>query len=163
MWASNSQRSNAGGETTGIRTNGVENESAVGGLAAATKRASPASGEGRTSCAEIGCLVPRLEAAHAASSSSAMISTEPRDGVGGLLRQQRQAAGLTRQALAEKAKCSIASVALFEGGYAPERSAVLPRLFAALKDLPMDDDAESGTDSPRVTTSSLQAARDAQV
>ena len=48
------------------------------------------------------------------------------------LRELRKAAGLSQQALAERAKCSISAVALFERGYAPRRSATLKRVLAVL-------------------------------
>lgn len=48
------------------------------------------------------------------------------------LRELRKAAGLSQQALAEQAKCSISAVALFERGYAPRRSATLDRVLAVL-------------------------------
>lgn len=44
----------------------------------------------------------------------------------------RRAAGLSQQALAERAKCSISSVVLFERGYAPPRSGTLARVLAVL-------------------------------
>lgn len=44
----------------------------------------------------------------------------------------RRAAGLSQQALAERAKCSISTVALFERGYTPKRSATLDRVLAIL-------------------------------
>lgn len=48
------------------------------------------------------------------------------------LRQARKTAGLSQQQLATIAGCSVASVAIFERGYQPEHSDVLPRLRAAL-------------------------------
>lgn len=48
------------------------------------------------------------------------------------LRELRKAAGLSQQALAERAKCSISTVALFERGYSPRRSVTLARLLAVL-------------------------------
>jgi transcriptional regulator with XRE-family HTH domain len=53
---------------------------------------------------------------------------------GRALRDLRRAAGLTQVELAHAARCSIATVALFEAGYAPERSTVLPRIIAVLND-----------------------------
>ena len=44
----------------------------------------------------------------------------------------RRAAGLSQQALAERARCSISLVALFERGYTPKRSATLARVLAVL-------------------------------
>lgn len=58
-------------------------------------------------------------------------------GVGGL-RERRVAAGLSQQRMAELAGCSVAIVGLLEGGYRPERSAVLPRIVRVL------DERESG-------------------
>jgi predicted transcriptional regulator len=50
------------------------------------------------------------------------------------LRERRAAAGFTQQTLAAEARCSIASVAMFDGGYRPTaRSAVYPRILAALE------------------------------
>jgi hypothetical protein len=50
------------------------------------------------------------------------------------LRERRAAAGFTQQTLAAEAKCSIASVQLFDHGYLPTaRSAVYPRILAALE------------------------------
>jgi transcriptional regulator with XRE-family HTH domain len=46
----------------------------------------------------------------------------------------RRAAGLSQQRLAELADCSLAAVALFERGYQPDTSAVLPRILAVLND-----------------------------
>jgi transcriptional regulator with XRE-family HTH domain len=48
------------------------------------------------------------------------------------LRELRKAVGLSQQALAERAKCSISAVALFERGYAPRRSPTLDRVLAVL-------------------------------
>jgi transcriptional regulator with XRE-family HTH domain len=48
------------------------------------------------------------------------------------LRTQRRAAGLSQQKVAELAHCSLATVALFERGYRPTRSAVLPRIVQVL-------------------------------
>jgi transcriptional regulator with XRE-family HTH domain len=50
----------------------------------------------------------------------------------GELRQLRTAAGLSQQSLAERANCSISTVALLERGYVPKRSATLTRLLAVL-------------------------------
>jgi transcriptional regulator with XRE-family HTH domain len=46
--------------------------------------------------------------------------------------ERRRAAGLSQQALAERAKCSISTIALFERGYTPKRSATLDRVLAIL-------------------------------
>lgn len=51
--------------------------------------------------------------------------------VGGL-REQRRAAGLSQQVLAEKAGCSVSYVRVLEQGFAPDRSEVLPRVLAVL-------------------------------
>jgi transcriptional regulator with XRE-family HTH domain len=58
---------------------------------------------------------------------------------GGRLRERRLEAGITQQQLAERARCSIALVRLFESGYQPGHSNVLPRIVAVL---------ESDTTSP---------------
>jgi transcriptional regulator with XRE-family HTH domain len=60
---------------------------------------------------------------------------------------------MSQQALAEAAGCSIASVALFERGLAPEHSEVLPRIERALDEAieavaaeaPLNDEAPLGT------------------
>jgi len=72
--------------------------------------------------------------------------TTPKAGRGGIrsLRAEREAAGLSRQALATRADCSIAAVAVFEHGYEPERSDVLPRLWAVLDALDNDDGPVAG-------------------
>jgi transcriptional regulator with XRE-family HTH domain len=48
------------------------------------------------------------------------------------LGELRRAAGLSQQQLAERAKCSLSTVALFERGYTPKRSATLVRLLDVL-------------------------------
>lgn len=48
------------------------------------------------------------------------------------IRALRRAAGLTQQETAARAGCSVAAIALFESGYRPTRSDVLPRVLAAL-------------------------------
>ena len=48
------------------------------------------------------------------------------------LRARREAAGLTRQQLAQRAGCSMSAVGLLEGGYSPSRSDVLARIEQAL-------------------------------
>ena len=55
----------------------------------------------------------------------------------------RRAAGLSQQALAERVRCSVSLVALFERGYAPTRSVTLVRVLAVLA-------AESGGQAPPV-------------
>ena len=50
----------------------------------------------------------------------------------GGLRDQRRAAGLSQQRLAELAGCSVSAVRLFERGYQPEPSAVRERVEAIL-------------------------------
>jgi transcriptional regulator with XRE-family HTH domain len=52
----------------------------------------------------------------------------------GYLREQRRAQGLSQQALAERAGCSVSYVRLLEAGYSPDVSAVLDRITAALTD-----------------------------
>ncbi|MGI8661482.1 MAG: helix-turn-helix domain-containing protein [Thermoleophilaceae bacterium] len=52
----------------------------------------------------------------------------------GRLRGLRKAAQLSQEELARRAGCSTASVKLFESGYTPERSDVLPRILRALND-----------------------------
>lgn len=52
----------------------------------------------------------------------------------GQLRGLRKAANLSQEALAREAGCSTASVKLFENGYAPNRSEVLPRILRVLND-----------------------------
>lgn len=47
---------------------------------------------------------------------------------------RRRALGLSQHRLATLAGCSRTSIALLEGGYAPQRSAVLPRVVAAIND-----------------------------
>ena len=51
---------------------------------------------------------------------------------GGLIRRRRIAAGLSQQRVAEDAGCSLSYVRLIEAGMTPTRSAVLPRIEAAL-------------------------------
>jgi transcriptional regulator with XRE-family HTH domain len=48
------------------------------------------------------------------------------------LRRLRDAAGLSQQALAERAECAISTVALLERGYLPKRSSALARVLAVL-------------------------------
>jgi predicted transcriptional regulator len=57
---------------------------------------------------------------------------------GRTLRQRRKTLGLSQEKLAREAGCSTMSVRLLEGGFVPERSAVLPRLLAALARLEVD-------------------------
>lgn len=59
----------------------------------------------------------------------------------GVLRRLRRAAGLSQQQVATRAGCSIAAVALYERGYTPERSDVLPRIVRVLND---DAPADNG-------------------
>ncbi len=51
------------------------------------------------------------------------------------LRERRVAAGLSQQELAAKARCSIGSVRLYEGGFTPSQSGalVLGRIVAVLE------------------------------
>ena len=48
------------------------------------------------------------------------------------IRERRAALGLSQQALAEAAKCSIQALRAYEGGLIPRRSDVLPRIENAL-------------------------------
>ena len=50
------------------------------------------------------------------------------------LRSLRETAGFSQQRVAELAGCSLAAVALFERGYRPSTSKVLPRIVAVLND-----------------------------
>lgn len=52
---------------------------------------------------------------------------------GGNLKTARLAAGLSQQALAEKADCSIHTVRVYERGYVPHESEVLGRIWAVLE------------------------------
>jgi len=74
----------------------------------------------------------------------------------GELRARRAAAGLTQQKLAERASVSIASVALYEGGYSPAHSTVLGRLFAVLDDL----NDERPASRPGAVPTSAEQGRD---
>lgn len=58
----------------------------------------------------------------------------------GGLREQRRAAGLSQQDLAQRAGCSISYVRVLEQGFAPDRSDVLPRILNAL------NNGETGTE-----------------
>jgi transcriptional regulator with XRE-family HTH domain len=49
------------------------------------------------------------------------------------LRSMRHGAGLSQLQLAQRAGCSLAAVALFESGYRPAKSAVLPRILEVLQ------------------------------
>lgn len=51
----------------------------------------------------------------------------------------RRAIGLTQQALAHRAACSIGMVRMLEAGAMPHRSQVLPRVIAALTDVEVPD------------------------
>ncbi len=57
------------------------------------------------------------------------------------LRVARREAGLSQQALAERAHCSLSMVRLFERGYEPESGEVLDRVLAVLSP---DADATTG-------------------
>lgn len=50
----------------------------------------------------------------------------------GAIRDQRRAAGMSQQRLAELAHCSVSYVRLLERGFAPASSDVLPRVLDAL-------------------------------
>lgn len=64
---------------------------------------------------------------------------------------RRRAAGLTQTGLAGAAKCSRATVAMIEGGYVPQRSAVIPRIERVLNAL-LNDKAPAAN-GRQVTTS----------
>ena len=49
-----------------------------------------------------------------------------------LIRERRQALGLSQQKLAQLADCSLASVSLLERGYRPGRSEVIPAILSVL-------------------------------
>jgi transcriptional regulator with XRE-family HTH domain len=60
-----------------------------------------------------------------------MASVNATDRSGGL-REQRRAAGLSQQRVAELAGCSLTFVRVLEAGYEPVTSNVLPRIEAVL-------------------------------
>jgi transcriptional regulator with XRE-family HTH domain len=65
------------------------------------------------------------------------------------LKDQRLAVGLTRQQLAEKARCSITFIQMLEGGFRPVQSRVLPRVVAVLtayEDVAPPDNGRDGKD-----------------
>ncbi len=69
------------------------------------------------------------------------------------LRAMRRAAGISQERLAQLADCSLHTVALFERGYRPSRSDVLPRIVAVL-----NDDGPAGNGSiERVRDDSAQS------
>jgi transcriptional regulator with XRE-family HTH domain len=49
------------------------------------------------------------------------------------LRQRREALGLSRQQLAQGARCSLTTLQMLESGYRPERSRALDRVLAVLE------------------------------
>jgi predicted transcriptional regulator len=67
------------------------------------------------------------------------------------LREMRRTAGLSQQRLAELAHCSLAAVALFEGGYRPARSIVLPRIINVLNESSPAGEPGSTEARPRET------------
>lgn len=73
----------------------------------------------------------------------------------GSLRELRREAGFSQQVVAERAGCSIASVRLFERGFAPDRSEVLIRILNVLAESQGEaiSDGEAPATAPRVTTS----------
>jgi len=75
-------------------------------------------------------------------------------GVAGDLRALRRTAGLSQQQLAQKAECSLAAVALFESGYQPAYSRVLPRIITTLAEaLDADTENEEGAAPVNATPS----------
>jgi len=64
------------------------------------------------------------------------------------LRTLRNAAGLSQQRVAERADCSLAAVALYERGYRPSTSTVLPRILAVLN----EEGAASANATPSQTS-----------
>lgn len=78
------------------------------------------------------------------------MTSKASDRAGGL-RERREAAGLTQQALAAEARCSLAIVALYEAGYRPATSVVLPRLLAVLDEEPHNE-IERQADKPDART-----------
>lgn len=89
------------------------------------------------------------------------ITTNPSPDIGDDLRALRRAAGLTQQETATRVGCSIAAVALFEGGYRPARSAVLPRLVRVLSDPSTSESPGAGGRTEALGTSDVAASRDA--
>ncbi len=69
----------------------------------------------------------------------------------GSIRDQRRAAGMSQQRLAEIAGCSLSMVRLLESGYVPGSSQVLDRIASVL--CPKDDEGPVG-EPGLVTTSS---------
>jgi transcriptional regulator with XRE-family HTH domain len=65
----------------------------------------------------------------------------------GGLRERRLAAGLTQQELAQRARCSISSVHLYEKGMRPSYSDVLPRIEKALESAPKEVNTGRGPSS----------------
>jgi transcriptional regulator with XRE-family HTH domain len=64
------------------------------------------------------------------------------------IRERRMAAGLSRQALAERCRCSISYIAQIESGLRPSTSDVLPRVEATLDGLERVQEPEDDT-TPR--------------
>ncbi len=75
----------------------------------------------------------------------------------GGLREQRRAAGLSQQRLAELAGCSVSAVRLFERGYQPSPSAVLTRVEAVLNN---DQRPAMEPGAGTTSTSASQGRRD---
>jgi len=84
---------------------------------------------------------------------------KPKTQIGAVIRQRRQAANLSRQALATVADCSLASIALFESGYSPETSTVLPRILAALDAI--EAGAAPGREAPASSPSPIRELAEA--
>ncbi len=72
--------------------------------------------------------------------------------IGANLRAARRAAGLSQQALAERAVCSVSMVRLVESGYEPDGSLVLPRIRLALRHYLTNDEGPAAN-GPLATTS----------
>lgn len=64
---------------------------------------------------------------------------------GGAIRDRRKAQGLSQEALAREANCSLSMLRLLEGGYRPGESDVLERLEMILTN-DVRPDGESGRD-----------------
>lgn len=58
------------------------------------------------------------------------------------LKERRKAAGLTQQALATRAGCSLAYVTVLENGYTPRGSNVLPRILRVIQEAERDERAQ---------------------
>jgi transcriptional regulator with XRE-family HTH domain len=71
------------------------------------------------------------------------------------IRALRRSVGLSQQRLAEMVGCSLATVALFERGYRPHTSTVLPRIIATLTERALNDERPAVTPGARETTSAV--------